>query len=587
MATPAHLFQTAWVGTTDDRAGARRSTTRSPEPLPVEPSTCDARRSTGPQAQAVHRRAKGDAVQAKDLFVKPNVRIEGLVDSFVVWLHTGAPVAGAMNLANLHLPMLDSFVEDPHAHARAVADPAMKGGFFLNVGSDRVDEVRDLRKRSADASGSALALAKAIGEAEDLLRAEATGYAMTNLYPRLSSELQGFVELTYDLDHRPSLRFMEAMLYRTELAREHRQSVDLSLDDGSEPPFVLSTPRLPAEGHLQAPVPLKDPAIDEFIANRAPRSLAQFQDLLEVPDDQLSTLRSLLTSDQTDVPARHIDRSGRIRYFGHACILLQSPQVSILTDPFISSNVAAGDRFTYADLPDHIDYVLITHGHQDHVVVETLLRIRHQVGTVVVPRSGSGQRQDPSIRLFLENLGFTVVEMDDLDEVTFPGGSIVLTPFLAEHCDLDIRAKSTYWVNIAGRKIFVGADSSGVDRHLYARIRRVLGQADMAFVGMECDGAPLTWLYRPLFTQPVPRRIASTRKLSGSNAAQALGIIEELGIKQAVVYAMGEESWLQHVMATTYTPDCYQLQQVAEFLELCADRGVEAEHPTVQREWHW
>ena len=49
------------------------------------------------------------------------------------------------------------------------------------------------------------------------------------------------------------------------------------------------------------------------------------------------------------------------------------------------------------------------------------------------------------------------------DEVEFPGGKVTATPFLGEHCDLDIRAKSTYCVQMAGRTIFVGADSAGLD----------------------------------------------------------------------------------------------------------------------------
>ena len=50
---------------------------------------------------------------------------------------------------------------------------------------------------------------------------------------------------------------------------------------------------------------------------------------------------------------------------------------------------------------------------------------------------------------------------------------------------------------------------------------------------------------------------------------------------------MGEESWLGHVMATTYTEDTYQLKQIEEFLTWCADHGIKAEHLFNQREWRW
>jgi hypothetical protein len=171
--------------------------------------------------------------------------------------------------------------------------------------------------------------------------------------------------------------------------------------------------------------------------------------------------------------------------------------------------------------------------------------------------------------------------------VKFPGGRVIATPFLGEHADLDIRSKSTYWVELGGRAIFVGADSSGIDPALYRYVRSHLGKADMAFLGMECDGAPLTWLYQALLTGPVTKKMSDSRKLSGSNAAQASAIMTELGATEAYVYAMGEESWLGHVMATSYTPDSYQLKQVGEFMAWCAGNGIKFGHLLDQHEWRW
>jgi L-ascorbate metabolism protein UlaG (beta-lactamase superfamily) len=523
------------------------------------------------------------------LYVKPNVRIEGLVNRFFAWLHVMAPVPAAMNLANLHLPMMDSYVKHPEVHEAAVANPKMKGGFFINVDRSQADEIRELRDEIRRENEPPLELAAAIKDAESLLRTQATGYDLTPLYPQLPAALRGYVELVYDINNQPALRFMESVLYRSRYYREDRQSIQLSLDDGSEPPFILSTPRLPGPGRLQLPLPLRHQGIDELFGMRTkPQPFEHIREALEVSDDEAARrLRAFLTAEPTSPADRDVAAGGRIRYLGHACLLLQSPSVSIVVDPFISSNHAAGDRFTYVDLPDHIDYCLITHGHQDHVVLETLLQLRGKIGMVVVPRNGGGHRQDPSLRLYLERLGFPVREVDDFDELPFGGGRIVATPFLGEHCDLDIRAKSTYWISLAGRSVFVGADTSGLEPELYRRIRDAVGRTDVAFIGMECDGAPLTWLYNALFTQPVPRKMSITRKLSGSNAVQATGIVEHLGATEAYVYAMGQEDWLQHVMATSYTPESYQLQQVAEFLAACRDRGVTAEHLLVRKELRW
>jgi hypothetical protein len=118
-------------------------------------------------------------------------------------------------------------------------------------------------------------------------------------------------------------------------------------------------------------------------------------------------------------------------------------------------------------------------------------------------------------------------------------------------------------------------------------MRNHLGDVDMAFLGMECDGAPLTWLYQALLTQPVTKKMSDSRKLSGSNAAQAGAIMTELGAAEAYIYAMGEESWLGHVMATTYNEDTYQIVQVGEFMAWCADHGIKSEHLLDQHEWRW
>ena len=525
---------------------------------------------------------------AEPRFLRSNVIVEPLVDRFYAWLHTFAPVQASLNLANVQLPLLESFGQNPQVHNAASASPELRGGYFVDLPPERAAQVRALAEAIGKERAAMLEFAAAVAEAEDLVRQNATGFDLTPLYPKLPAALNGLVELAYDTGNQASLHFIEPLVYKSPAYDEGRQSVQLSLDDGRERPFILSTPRLPGGGVLDLPLPHRHEGLRElFCARTAPTSAARLREALELDEDGARRLDTLLSDSPSLAPDRNPASGGRIRYFGHACLVLQSPQATIVTDPFISTDNSKGDRFTLDDLPDYIDLALITHGHQDHIVLETLLQLRGRVGAVVVPRSSRGNLADPSMSLYLRHIGLPTVEVDDFDEVPFPGGRVTATPFLGEHADLDIRGKSTFWVEVAGRNVFVGADSSGIDPVLYRYIRSHLGTADYAFLGMECDGAPLTWLYQGLLTKPVTKRMSDSRKLSGSNAEQAAAVMTELGAREAYVYAMGEESWQGHVMATRYTEDSYQPGQIAQFQQWCKDRGIASEHLLNKREWRW
>src|SRR5262249_8678338 len=130
----------------------------------------------------------------------------------------------------------------------------------------------------------------------------------------------------------------------------------------------------------------------------------------------------------------------RWRYFGHACILIESQDISMLFDPVLSYTYDSSiSRYTYLDLPDSIDYILITHNHQDHILFETLLQIRHRVKNIVVPRNNGGQLQDPSLKLLLENCGFhNIIEIDEMQKISAGNVNITGLPFFGEHADLNI-----------------------------------------------------------------------------------------------------------------------------------------------------
>jgi L-ascorbate metabolism protein UlaG (beta-lactamase superfamily) len=524
----------------------------------------------------------------KTMFLRPDAIIEPLVDRFYAWMHTVTPVQAAMNLAFVQVPLLESYLQSPQVHINASRNPELRGGFFVGIEESRSGEVQDLLAAIRRDRADMLGFAADVAVAEELLRTSATGFDLTPLYPKLPPALSGLVEMAYDTSNQPAIRYIEPLVYESNVYTEARQSVQLSLETGVERPFILSTPRLSSPEVLDLQIPFRHPGLEELFRSRVHgTTVRRLRELLELDENQATALGRLMAGEPDLSADRHIDSGARIRYFNHACLVLQTPEAAIITDPWVSADTSATDRFTYRDLPDYIDLALITHGHQDHIVLETLLALRGRIGTVVVPRSSRGNTADPSMALYLSHLGLPVTEVDDFSEVQFPGGTVIATPFLGEHADLDIRAKSTYCVRLGGRTTFVGADSSGIDPGLYRYMRRYAGQVDMAFLGMECAGAPLTWLYQGLFTKPVTKKMSNSRTLSGSNAEQAGRIVTELGASEAYVYAMGEESWLGHVMATSYNEDSYQLKQVADFMNWCAGHGVKSDHLLGQREWRW
>ena len=56
----------------------------------------------------------------------------------------------------------------------------------------------------------------------------------------------------------------------------------------------------------------------------------------------------------------------KITFLGHASLLIELAEHSILVDPFISGNDKATGRVDLASL--NPDYILVTHAHQDHIL---------------------------------------------------------------------------------------------------------------------------------------------------------------------------------------------------------------------------
>jgi L-ascorbate metabolism protein UlaG (beta-lactamase superfamily) len=520
-------------------------------------------------------------------YFKSSVQIEPLVGRWYAWSHLIAPAPSALNVVRRHLPIMESYIAEPSVHAEAVADPSLLGGPFLDYGGERVDDIKALFNWTRERCTQQIELARAVVSLNELLRRYGDGGPLEFLYARVPSVLKGLVELVYDTNHYPSVRFLEPLMYRSELYDETLQSLAFAPTQKDERKFVMSTPRLDDGQTIFSETPFRSPLIDRLFAMRTiAGDIDGIAGMFSKGRSIDTALREYFTEVTPRRPQRYEKNAVRIRYFGHACVLIEAGGTSVLIDPVVSYEYATDlPRFTYLDLPEAIDYVLLTHNHQDHVMIETLLQIRHRVGKIIVPSSGSGTLQDPSLRLMLNTIGFENIEaVDMLQEVDIPGGSILAVPFLGEHCDLRIDSKTGYVVSLGGHRIFLGADSRNIEPSIYERIASLLDGVDTVFIGMECDGAPLSWLYGPLLTQPLSRDKDSSRTLSGSDSKMVARMLDLFKPERIFIYAMGQEPWLNHVMCLRYTETSEPIVESNKILNECRELGLQAERLFGSRE---
>lgn len=524
------------------------------------------------------------------VYLRQNIQFEPLINSWYAWFHTLPPLTAALNVAERFLPLMKSYAASPLMHAAACNDPAMRGGPFLDLGGQRVDEIRALIAQTSARATGQLALAKAYKAFSTLLLEQAQGMASDPLYAAIPEVLKGYVEIYYDLNHQPSFRVFESLLYASPFYAREAQSIALSaIDENTRRPFILSTPRLKDERTLLRSIAFDDPVLDTLFRMRdTPGSYAKIADLMQVEEQDEPLFRSFFV-DQAPPPKPDRSFAGdaiRIRYYGHACLLIQSQGVSILLDPIISYGFDTQlPRYTFADLPDQIDYVLITHSHHDHLVLETLLQLRHKIKTVVVGRNCDGFPQDPSLELALRKLGFdNVVEVRDLQEIKVPNGAITAIPFMGEHNDLAIQSKHGFMIRFGGRSVLSIADSCNLDPTLYTHLFRLTGTPDTLFLGMETEGAPPSWVYGPLFPKALPRALDQSRRARGCHLGEATALVDHFPFQAAYVYAMGQEPWLNHILDNTFDEHSPSRIQSTQFVAHCQANGIASENLFAMRE---
>jgi L-ascorbate metabolism protein UlaG (beta-lactamase superfamily) len=521
------------------------------------------------------------------VFLKPQTKVEPLACGWYAWPYLIAPAQLAMNLNFRLLPLMQSFVSNPDAHLAASSDPTMYGGPFMSLAMEDVPRVKQLMDDTRTRCAGLLTFAEDLKTFSGVLENDATGYSLNGVYGKLPASLRGLVECMYDTNDHAQLRLFEDLLYDDDTTAG-TQEIFLQLVGEQDRHFFMSTPRLDSSDSLRFGMDFADERIDALARMRTQaRPFDEIADLFGVAEADLPAFANFFTADapRADGAARYTGDGVRMRYFGHACVLFQTSEVSVLFDPMVAFETKDDGRFTFHDLPDVIDYVVLTHSHQDHFCAEMLTQLRHRIRRVIVPANNSGNIADPSMKLILHAMGFDDVDvLDAFERVEIPGGEILSLPFTGEHADLNIYSKQAVTLTLKDRKLMFLIDSDGVDGVLYQRMMRRVGPVDALFLGMECHGAPLAWLYEPLLGKPVSRKNNESRRLSGADCERAWNVLSEIKPPRVFVYAMGQEPWMQYMMGLKYEPDAVQLTESDKFLAQCKDAGIEGERLYCSRE---
>jgi len=524
-----------------------------------------------------------------DLYLKPSIKIEPLIWQWYAWPYLIPPLTAACNIVERHLKIMQSYIQNPEIHAQAVMDPRLLGGPFIDLDGQKIDEIKALIDKTNNDCAEYIHLASSFKELDRTLLTETQGDSLEDFYKRIPTPLKGYVELVYSLNSHPSIRLIEQLIYNKYYSDKH-QSIAISESKQDFRKFALSTPRLDQNEEVYLNIPFSDTRLDTlFKMKEYSQDFSKLNALFDISSNKKMLFESFFTEESPPLSKdREYNGNGvRIRYLGHACILIQTKKVSILIDPVISYTTQNDiPRYTYMDLPNHIDYVIITHNHQDHLMFETLLQLRYKIGHIIFPANHNGALEDPSIKLILKHVGFSnTIELKEFDTISLADGVIIALPFLGEHSDLNIQSKLSYCIQLNSHKFLFAADSNNLDTYLYNHIFNFIGPIDMLFLGMECDGAPLSWLYGPLLTQPLKRTFDKNRSLSGSNFDKAWMIVEKSGCKKAYVYAMGQEPWLNYIMALKYSESSVQIIESNKFVQACKENGIESERLFGQKEW--
>ncbi len=522
-------------------------------------------------------------------FLKSNIKFEPLSWNWYSWVHMISPLTACMNLHNRYFDILESFISSPELHIEASNDPNLIGGPFINLPTTYVNKVANLLNNTKNETQSLNQLYNSLQELNTLININQHGSSLEALYNKIPDNLKGLVELVYDENSNCSVRYIEQFFY-SKFYNANSQSVLISEISNDVRSFVLSTPRFEEPNEVKINTPFNSTILDEIFKSRdVAINVEELMDNIALEDNQKLVFENFFQDYKASAKPEVDHDMVNIKYLGHACLLIQYQDKSILIDPLISYNYESDlDRFTYDDLPEQIDYVFITHAHQDHISLETLLQLRYKIKNIVVPKNNLGFLLDPSLKLILKNLGFmNVIEIAEMDSIDLGFGEITAIPFLGEHGDYNIQSKLAYVMYVKNKRFLFAVDSNNLAHNMYNNIKDIIGKIDVLYIGMECEGAPQSWLYGPLLFTPLNYEADKCRRLSGSNFKKAWAMVQTLEPSEVYIYAMGQEPWLSHIMGLGYSEDSTQILESNKLLQECLKYNITSERLFLKKEWNY